>query len=42
MIANLITNSLDIKLSKLAKRNGCSYTRYADDITFSTRKKAFR
>ena len=41
VIANLITNSLDIKLSKLAKRNGCSYTRYADDITFSTRKKSF-
>lgn len=41
VIANLITNHLDIKLSKLAKRNGCSYTRYADDITFSTRKKFF-
>lgn len=41
VIANLITNNLDIKLSKLAKRNGCSYTRYADDITFSTRKKCF-
>ena len=41
VIANLITNSLDVKLSKLAKRNGCSYTRYADDITFSTRKKSF-
>ncbi|WP_220719176.1 retron Ec67 family RNA-directed DNA polymerase/endonuclease [Agarivorans litoreus] len=41
VIANLITNNLDIKLSKLAKRNGCSYTRYADDITFSTRKKSF-
>lgn len=41
VIANLITNSLDINLSKLAKRNGCSYTRYADDITFSTRKKSF-
>ncbi|PFG11412.1 RNA-directed DNA polymerase [Marinobacter sp. LV10MA510-1] len=41
VIANLITSSLDIKLSKLAKRNGCSYTRYADDITFSTRKKSF-
>ncbi|MEO9944060.1 retron Ec67 family RNA-directed DNA polymerase/endonuclease [Paraglaciecola sp.] len=41
VIANLITNSLDIKLSKLAKRNGCSYTKYADDITFSTRKKSF-
>ncbi|WP_228519551.1 retron Ec67 family RNA-directed DNA polymerase/endonuclease [Morganella morganii] len=41
VIANLITNSLDIKLAKLAKRNGCSYTRYADDITFSTRKEIF-
>ncbi|SES30997.1 RNA-directed DNA polymerase [Vreelandella subterranea] len=41
VIANLITNSLDIKLSKLAKSNGSSYTRYADDITFSTRKKSF-
>lgn len=41
VIANLITNSLDIKLAKLAKRNGCSYTRYADDITFSTRKRIF-
>lgn len=41
VIANLITNSLDIKLSKLAKRNGCSYTRYADDMTFSTRKQSF-
>lgn len=41
VIANLITNSLDIKLSQLARKNGCSYTRYADDITFSTRKKNF-
>lgn len=41
MIANLITNSLDVKLSKLARRHSCSYTRYADDITFSTRKKNF-
>ncbi|MEZ9107908.1 retron Ec67 family RNA-directed DNA polymerase/endonuclease [Vibrio cyclitrophicus] len=41
VIANFITNSLDIKLSKLAKKNGCSYTRYADDMTFSTRKSSF-
>jgi len=38
VIANLITNSLDMKLSRLAERGGCSYSRYADDITFSTRK----
>lgn len=41
VVANLITNSLDIKLSKLARKNGCAYTRYADDITFSTRKNEF-
>lgn len=41
VIANLITNSLDIKLSKLSKSKGCSYSRYADDITISTRKAEF-
>ncbi|MCP4056438.1 MAG: RNA-directed DNA polymerase [Gammaproteobacteria bacterium] len=41
VITNLITNSLDIRLSRLAKRNGCSYSRYADDITISTRKSSF-
>ena len=38
VIANLITHSLDIKLAALASKNSCIYTRYADDITFSTRK----
>lgn len=38
VIANLITHSLDIKLAALASRNSCTYSRYADDITFSTRK----
>lgn len=41
VIANLITNSLDMKLSWLARKFGCSYSRYADDITFSTRKNFF-
>lgn len=41
VIANFITNILDIRLSRLAKKNGCSYTRYADDITLSTRRNAF-
>ncbi|RTR38193.1 RNA-directed DNA polymerase [Shewanella canadensis] len=41
VIANLITNSLDIRLARLARKNGCSYTRYADDMTFSTRKSEF-
>jgi len=41
VISNLITHSLDIRLVKLAQRNSATYSRYADDITFSTRKPAF-
>lgn len=41
VISNLITHSLDIRLASLAKRNKCTYTRYADDITFSTREAVF-
>ncbi|WP_386066426.1 retron Ec67 family RNA-directed DNA polymerase/endonuclease [Tahibacter sp. UC22_41] len=41
VISNLITNVLDIRLAKLAKRLSCSYTRYADDITFSTSRSEF-
>lgn len=41
VITNLITHSLDIRLASLAKANSCIYSRYADDITFSTREKTF-
>lgn len=41
VITNLITHSLDIRLASLAKKNSCTYSRYADDITISTRKKEF-
>src|SRR5690554_3965357 len=41
VITNLITHSLDIRLASLAADNSCTYTRYADDLTFSTRKKEF-
>jgi RNA-directed DNA polymerase len=41
VITNLITHSLDIRLAALAKKYKCTYTRYADDITFSTRKSEF-
>ena len=41
VITNLITHSLDIRLASLARKNSCTYTRYADDITFSTREKVF-
>lgn len=41
VISNLIANHLDIRLSRMASKNRCTYTRYADDITFSTNKKEF-
>lgn len=41
VITNLITHSLDIRLAALAKSHSCIYSRYADDITFSTRKTDF-
>lgn len=41
VITNLITHSLDIKLAALARRNSATYSRYADDITFSTREIIF-
>lgn len=39
--SNLIGHLLDLRLVQLAKKNGCSYSRYADDLTFSTNKKSF-
>lgn len=36
VISNLIGNVLDTHLVKLAHKHGCVYTRYADDLTFST------
>ncbi len=41
VITNLITHILDIRLANLARENSCTFTRYADDITFSTREKTF-
>jgi hypothetical protein len=41
VISNLIGHVLDIRLCKLASADGCTYSRYADDITFSTNKSDF-
>ncbi|HIC1473816.1 retron Ec67 family RNA-directed DNA polymerase/endonuclease [Klebsiella variicola subsp. variicola] len=41
VISNLILNILDVRLAKLASTNSCTYTRYADDLTFSTNKTDF-
>ncbi|WP_342544857.1 reverse transcriptase domain-containing protein [Lysinibacillus sp. FSL K6-4013] len=37
IISNIIANKLDKQLHRLAKSKRCVYTRYADDITFSTK-----
>lgn len=39
IISNMICSQLDSQLQQLAASNYCSYTRYADDMTFSTNRK---
>jgi len=41
VISNLIGHLLDVRLASLAYKVGCSYSRYADDLTFSTNKPNF-
>jgi RNA-directed DNA polymerase len=41
VISNLIAHVLDIHVVRLAAAVGCTYSRYADDMTFSTNKKEF-
>lgn len=41
VISNMIGHILDIHLNNLVRQAGCSYSRYADDITISTNKKEF-
>jgi RNA-directed DNA polymerase len=41
VISNLIAHILDMYCVKLASKAGCTYSRYADDLTFSTNKKVF-
>ncbi|WP_068324076.1 retron Ec67 family RNA-directed DNA polymerase/endonuclease [Polynucleobacter yangtzensis] len=41
IISNLVGNILDVRLVRLAKESGLTYTRYADDLTFSTNAQSF-
>lgn len=41
VLSNLIGQILDVRLAQLARRHGCSYSRYADDLTFSTNERIF-
>lgn len=42
LLTNAICDKLDYKLSKLAKHYGLNYTRYADDITFSSMHNVYQ
>ena len=39
VISNLICAKMDAELTRLAKARGCDYSRYADDLTFSTTRR---
>jgi len=41
ILANMIARRMDSALTKLASINRCTYTRYVDDITFSTTRYKF-
>lgn len=41
VISNLVGHLLDVHLCQLALKHGCTYSRYADDISFSTNKPNF-
>ena len=41
IISNLIGHILDIRMANLAQKAKCTYSRYADDLTFSTNIKEF-
>lgn len=38
IISNMICAKMDSQLLRLARRHNCTYTRYADDLTFSTNR----
>ena len=42
IISNLIFNIVDLKILALAKKYRLNYTRYADDMSFSTNNKVFK
>jgi hypothetical protein len=41
VISNLIGHIMDMTLVRLASATGCSYSRYADDLTFSSNRSEF-
>lgn len=42
ILSNIVCQQLDSRLNGLAKRFSCTYTRYADDITFSSQHNVYQ
>jgi RNA-directed DNA polymerase len=40
VIADMIAHILDVRLAQLARRYKATYSRYADDLTFSTMRRS--
>ncbi len=41
IISDLLAHMLDVRVLQLAKKWRCTYSRYADDLTFSTNRREF-
>jgi RNA-directed DNA polymerase len=41
ILANIVTDRLDAELSRYCRQLGCTYTRYADDISISSNRRTF-
>jgi RNA-directed DNA polymerase len=41
IISNLICAKMDVQLQRFAREHACIYTRYADDISFSSNRQVF-
>lgn len=41
ILSNILCSGIDATLAEVAKNHGCFFTRYADDLTFSTNRRNF-
>lgn len=41
ILANIVSDKLDAELARFCRQLGCTYTRYADDITISSNRRTF-
>jgi retron-type reverse transcriptase len=41
ILANIVSDKLDAELARFCRQLGCTYTRYADDVTISSNRRTF-